>query len=106
RRLGPYGTAARKSPDPQARCGAAVAVAVVAKRSSPLLQPACERCEPPRLRVAGWRLNVRAARELPSTPRPVTIDLHLERETEGNPDNDDDAKDGDAFEGRGNDYRP
>jgi hypothetical protein len=44
--------------------------------------------------------------ELPPAPRPEAVDLHLEREAEGNPDNDDNAKDSDAFEGRVNDYRP
>ena len=55
---------------------------------------------------SGRRLGVLAAIELPPAPRPDAIDLHLERETEEDPDHDDDAKNGDALECRVDDYRP
>ena len=58
------------------------------------------------LSVVGRRLGVLAAVELGPTPRPDAIDLHLERETEADPDQNDDAKDGDTLDGRVNDDGP
>jgi hypothetical protein len=60
----------------------------------------------PKLSAFGRRLGVLAAVELGPAPRPDAIDLHLERETEEDPDKNDDAKDGDTLDGRVNDYGP